>query len=360
MLLAVVTAHLILVFYLKHTQWAGRGRTERNAVGKPMFPQFMAASGGLFFITFGVLTLLAAVAQINPVWTYGPYRPDQVSTGSQPDWYVGFLEGSLRLVPPWETTLAGHTLMWNVLLPAVVLPLGLFAVLYAYPFAERWLTGDTGEHHLCDRPRDRPVRTGHAAPLSSLGALAAAFRFLSPADGGALGHDGVNVVGSVHPLHVKRQPFERLGGTGRVPRPAAQVGQVVPSGEDLGVVFAQRPHPLGEQLLGDFHGAGQVPDLAQVVGPVPERHGIGVFFTQRPIPLAQFLLRLPEGLRRREGVAQHSLRPHRKKRGPHRRDRNRDPPSPRHVRHASFAPRHPVGAHHMVSAVVGPSSPWTP
>jgi ubiquinol-cytochrome c reductase cytochrome b subunit len=137
LLLALVTAHLILVFYLKHTHWTGRGRSNRNAVGKPMFPQFVASSSGLFLIVFGVLTLLAGVAQINPVWAYGPYRADVVSTGSQPDWYVGFLEGSLRLVPPWETAVAGHTVMWNVLLPAVVLPLALFAVLYAYPFLER-------------------------------------------------------------------------------------------------------------------------------------------------------------------------------------------------------------------------------
>ncbi|MGW0712703.1 cytochrome bc1 complex cytochrome b subunit [Streptomyces sp. NPDC002643] len=160
LLLALVTVHLILVFYLKHTQWAGPGRTNRNVVGKPMVPQFAASSSGLFFIVFGVLTLLAGVAQINPVWLYGPYRPDVVSTGSQPDWYVGFLEGALRLIPPWETVIAGHTLMWNVLLPAVVLPGALFAVLYAYPFIEAWVTGDRHEHHLCDRPRDRPVRTG--------------------------------------------------------------------------------------------------------------------------------------------------------------------------------------------------------
>ncbi len=160
LLLALVTLHLILVFYLKHTQWAGRGRTNRNAVGKPMFPHFMTNSSGLFFMVFGVLTVLAAVAQINPIWTYGPYRPDIISTGSQPDWYVGFLEGSLRLMPPFETAVAGHTVMWNVLVPAVLLPGALFAVLYAYPFFERWVTGDHEEHHLCDRPRDKPVRTG--------------------------------------------------------------------------------------------------------------------------------------------------------------------------------------------------------
>ncbi|MBT2420161.1 ubiquinol-cytochrome c reductase cytochrome b subunit [Streptomyces sp. ISL-22] len=175
LLLALVAVHLILVFHLKHTQWAGRGRTNRNAVGKPMFPQFIATSGGLFFMVFGVLTLLSGVAQINPVWAYGPYRADVVSTGSQPDWYVGFLEGSLRLVPPWETAVAGHTVMWNVLLPAVVLPGALFAVLYAYPFVERWVSGDREEHHLCDRPRDNPVRTGlGVAAISCYGVLLAA------------------------------------------------------------------------------------------------------------------------------------------------------------------------------------------
>jgi ubiquinol-cytochrome c reductase cytochrome b subunit len=114
----------------------------------------------LFFMVFGLIAALGALVQINPVWLYGPYRADQVSTNAQPDWYVGFLEGALRLMPPWETRLAGHTVIWNVLLPAVVLP-GLLAVLLlAYPVFERWVTGDRGEHHLCDRPRDMPTRTG--------------------------------------------------------------------------------------------------------------------------------------------------------------------------------------------------------
>lgn len=160
-LIALVTVHLILVVHLKHTQWRGPGRMNRNAVGKPFFPQFAASSSGLFFTTFGVLTLLGGLAQINPVWVYGPYRPDLASTGSQPDWYVGFLEGALRLVPPWETNVAGHTIMWNVFLPAVVVPALLFLVLYLYPFVEQRLTGEwRQEHHLCDRPRERPVRTG--------------------------------------------------------------------------------------------------------------------------------------------------------------------------------------------------------
>ncbi|MDQ0687218.1 ubiquinol-cytochrome c reductase cytochrome b subunit [Streptomyces achromogenes] len=160
LLIALISAHLVLVVYLKHTQWSAPGKTNRNVVGQPMFPQFTAKSSGLCLMVFGVITALSGVAQINPVWAYGPYRADQSSTGSQPDWYVGFLEGALRLMPRWENTVAGHTIMWNVFLPAVALPALLFVVLYLYPYFEKWVTGDLMEHHLCDRPRDRPTRTG--------------------------------------------------------------------------------------------------------------------------------------------------------------------------------------------------------
>ncbi|MGV4925461.1 ubiquinol-cytochrome c reductase cytochrome b subunit [Streptomyces sp. BHT-5-2] len=159
LLIALIGLHLMLVVYLKHTHWPAPGHTNRNAVGQPMFPHFVAKSTGLFLMVSAVLTLLGGLAQINPVWDFGPYRTDQDSTNAQPDWYVGFLEGALRLMPAWETDVAGHTFMWNVLIPAVVLPGVLFMVLYGYPFFERWVTGDPAEHHLCDRPRDFPTRT---------------------------------------------------------------------------------------------------------------------------------------------------------------------------------------------------------
>ena len=143
-IIALVVVHLLLVVYLKHTQWTSQGKTNRNVVGSPMFPAFTAKSAGLSLIVFGLIAILGAIAQINPVYDYGPYRTDQVSTGSQPDWYIGFLEGSLRLMPPFETNLWGHTFMWNVLLPAVILPMLLFGILYAYPFIERWVTPGTG------------------------------------------------------------------------------------------------------------------------------------------------------------------------------------------------------------------------
>ncbi|MCH0539699.1 ubiquinol-cytochrome c reductase cytochrome b subunit [Streptomyces sp. MUM 203J] len=163
LLVAIITVHILLVVYLKHTHWPGRGRSNRDAVGMPMFPQFTAKTVGLSLMVFGIMALMGAVAQINPVWNFGPYRADQISTDVQPDWYVGFLEGALRLMPPWETVVAGHTFMWNVLIPAVVLPGVLFTGLFLYPHLERWLTGgDEGlrEHHLCDRPRDHATRTG--------------------------------------------------------------------------------------------------------------------------------------------------------------------------------------------------------
>ncbi|MFE4956557.1 cytochrome bc complex cytochrome b subunit [Streptomyces sp. NPDC056653] len=160
LIVALITVHLMLVVYLKHTHWAAQGKTNKKAVGSPAFPQFTAKTTGFFLMVFGVLALLGGLAQINPVWNYGPYRADQVSGNAQPDWYVGFLEGALRLMPPWETNIAGHTIMWNVFIPTLVLPGVVFTALFLYPFFEEWVTGDRREHHLCDRPRNRPTRTG--------------------------------------------------------------------------------------------------------------------------------------------------------------------------------------------------------
>ncbi|MFB7932283.1 MULTISPECIES: cytochrome bc complex cytochrome b subunit [Streptomyces] len=158
-MLGLVTAHLILVFYHKHTQFPGPGRKERSVVGMPFLPVYMAKAGGFFFLVFGVLTVMGALAQINPVWAFGPYRPDLVTTGAQPDWYLGFSEGLIRVMPGWEINLWGHTLVLGVFIPFSLFPLILLA-LGLYPFIEAWITGDKREHHILDRPRNAPVRTG--------------------------------------------------------------------------------------------------------------------------------------------------------------------------------------------------------
>jgi ubiquinol-cytochrome c reductase cytochrome b subunit len=161
-MLGLLVAHLILVFYHKHTQWAGPGRTEKNVVGAPLLPVYTAKAGGFFFLVFGVTSLISAIATVNPIWAYGPYRPDQVSTDAQPDWYMGFSEGLIRLMPGWEIRGWGHTLNLGVLVPLLVFPLVLVAI-WVYPFIESWITGDKREHHLLDRPRNVPVRTAFGA-----------------------------------------------------------------------------------------------------------------------------------------------------------------------------------------------------
>src|SRR5215213_3147533 len=162
LILGLVAAHLALVFYHKHTQFPGPGRTEDSVVGYPVFPVYAAKAGGFFFIVFGVLTLMGALMQINPVWVVGPYNPAQVSAGSQPDWYMGFAEGAIRIMPGpgWEWHIGSTTWSWNVFLP-LALPMALlFGGMAIYPFIEAWVTGDKSEHHLLDRPRNNPTRTG--------------------------------------------------------------------------------------------------------------------------------------------------------------------------------------------------------
>ena len=159
LLLGLVSLHLALVVYHKHTQFPGAGRTENNVVGYPVFPVYAAKAGGFFFIVFGFLVVMGGLFQINPVWLYGPYDPAKVSAGSQPDWYMGWVEGALRIIPALESHIGGTTWTWSVFLPGVGLMGLLFTTLALWPFVERWLTGDNREHHLLQRPRNAPTRT---------------------------------------------------------------------------------------------------------------------------------------------------------------------------------------------------------
>ncbi|MCQ9135385.1 MULTISPECIES: cytochrome bc complex cytochrome b subunit [Streptomyces] len=166
-MLGLVVAHLILVFFHKHTQYPGPGRDQKSVVGMPFMPVYMAKAGGFFFLVFGVLAVMGGIASVNPVWAFGPYRPDLVTTGAQPDWYLGFSEGLIRVMPGWEINAWGHTLELGVLIPFSLFPLILLAI-GVYPFVEAWITGDRREHHILDRPRNAPVRTGLGAAWLAL------------------------------------------------------------------------------------------------------------------------------------------------------------------------------------------------
>ncbi len=169
-ILLLIGIHLFLVVLHKHTQFRGPGRTNTNVVGYPIGPVYAAKAGGFFFIVFGVLAAIAAAFTINPIWNYGPYDPSPVSAGTQPDWYIGWVDGALRLMPgtigdnfdfefmipfPWGV----NVLSLNVLIPALVPAMIVFTLMFAWPWIEAWVTKDKREHHLLDRPRNAPTRT---------------------------------------------------------------------------------------------------------------------------------------------------------------------------------------------------------
>ena len=158
LLIGLLVWHGIRALRNRPAQFAGPGRTEENVVGLP-FKVVAVKSVGLCFLVAGLVTLVAGTVQINPVWAYGPFKPGDASAGAAPLWYLAFLDGGLRLIPPgWEFVWLGHT--WTL---AVLIPVGvasLFLVAFAlYPFIESWITGDRREHHILERPRNNPART---------------------------------------------------------------------------------------------------------------------------------------------------------------------------------------------------------
>ncbi len=159
-------AHLGMLVRQKHTQFPGRGHTPRNVVGAPFFPNFVAKTTGFLFLTTAVTGLLSAFFQINPIWLYGQYVPYKVSYAVQPDWYMGWLDGALRIMPSWEIVGFGHMIP-NAFFPAILMPGITFGVLQGWPFIEAKLTGDHAEHQILDRPRDRPKRTAFGAAVFS-------------------------------------------------------------------------------------------------------------------------------------------------------------------------------------------------
>jgi ubiquinol-cytochrome c reductase cytochrome b subunit len=168
-IMGLLGAHLGLLVRQKHTQFPGRGKTEHNVVGSPMFPTFMAKTTGFLLMVTGATALLGGLAQINPIWQFGPYQdPSKISYAVQPDWYMGWLDGALRIMPSWEWTGWGHTIPFEVLLPAVVFPGLIFNLCYGWPVLERIFTKDNELHNLLDRPRDRPKRTAAGASVLAL------------------------------------------------------------------------------------------------------------------------------------------------------------------------------------------------
>jgi quinol---cytochrome-c reductase cytochrome b subunit len=160
----LLAAHLALVSSRHHTQFRRKSvPSERKLIGIPTFPGQVPRSLGLMIAVAGVLVLLGGLVQINPIWLWGPYHLYDGTNGAQPDWYLGWLIGALRLVPHFDVVVWNRTLVPNPFWGGALFPLVVMAALMAWPWLERRVTGDHRAHNVLDRPRDAPVRTGIGA-----------------------------------------------------------------------------------------------------------------------------------------------------------------------------------------------------
>jgi ubiquinol-cytochrome c reductase cytochrome b subunit len=173
-LAALITVHLAIIMIQRHSQFPGPGRREDNVVGTPMWPGYALRSLGLFAAVAAVLVLMGGLIQVNPVWLWGPYHPYIGTNGAQPDWYLGWLIGALRIMPNLEIHLFGHTLVPNPFFGGVLFPAIVFGLLYALPWLDRrFISKDYRRHDLLERPRDNPGRSALAAAV--LGAVVVVF-----------------------------------------------------------------------------------------------------------------------------------------------------------------------------------------
>ena len=157
LMIGLISVHLLILWIQKHTQFQGGLASEHNVVGRHFWPGQVFRSTGLFFLTAAILAAVGGLVQINPVWIYGPFVPYAVSSPAQPDWYLGWLEGLLRLGPNWEPTILGVTIP-SPFLPAIVIPGIVFTGFALWPFIEARVTGDHREHQLLQWPWQAPLR----------------------------------------------------------------------------------------------------------------------------------------------------------------------------------------------------------
>jgi ubiquinol-cytochrome c reductase cytochrome b subunit len=174
LLAGLIAVHLAIIVIQRHSQFRGPGRREDNVVGTPMWPGYALRSLGLFAAVAAVLVLMGGLIQVNPVWLWGPYHPYVGTNGAQPDWYLGWLIGALRLMPNLEIHIFGHTIVPNPFFGGVLFPAVVFALLYALPWLDRrFISKDYRRHDLLERPRENPRRTALAAAV--LAAVAVVF-----------------------------------------------------------------------------------------------------------------------------------------------------------------------------------------
>jgi len=164
---ALIGVHLAIVWRQYHTNYPGPGRADTSIVGSRLWPVYALKSLGLFLLMLSITAALGGLVQIDPVWIYGPANPTAIIPGAQPDWYLGWIEGAMRLFPGINLHF-GRYLIPEVFFPAVLFPGLLFVTLYAYPFIEEAFCLDLRAHNVLRLPSQHPFNTALGCTVFSV------------------------------------------------------------------------------------------------------------------------------------------------------------------------------------------------
>jgi ubiquinol-cytochrome c reductase cytochrome b subunit len=265
----LIGAHMAILIKQKHSQFPGPGRTDTNVVGSRLWPSYAVRSLGLLAGTFSACLLMGGLFQINPIWLWGPFEPGETIAPAQPDWYVGWVDGALRLWPPWEPVIFGYKLP-TVFVPGVLLPGVTFLVLYLWPWLERRFTKDRRAHQILERPRERPARLA-----IGIGALTFYLVLLAAFGDGVISRfTGVPVYTLLTAFRVAAcaAPFV-VGGIvfvlARALRDSGAEGFVELTWKDLRSSLRRRPRPEEEPDREPMPEESVVEHLPVETGPVP-------------------------------------------------------------------------------------------
>ncbi|WP_136602627.1 cytochrome b [Salinigranum halophilum] len=125
-------------------------------VGLPAFPNQVAVSAVVFFLTLATLSLLAGFLPVHNIAEYGPNDPASTPSLIMPDWFLMWGYGFLKLTPSWLSfdVLGIHIsaeFIGGLALPGVV-----FGLVALWPFIDY---EDSAVHFTAD-PLERPFQTG--------------------------------------------------------------------------------------------------------------------------------------------------------------------------------------------------------
>lgn len=166
LLVAGLLVHLALVVRRGHQRIPG-------ASGGSVTRAPLARSALLGTLTAALLVASAAVVPWSDVTLEGPYRIGQAANDLQPDWFLFWPEGAMRILPAIDVELLG-TQLTNTFVAGVALPATLLLFPLVLPLVDRWRAPRSVDPDVAEHPFDAPVRLGFVvAWVSTLAVLGA-------------------------------------------------------------------------------------------------------------------------------------------------------------------------------------------